>query len=31
MYTIIDKDGIVVDTAMTYEEYVEKLLKAVEQ
>lgn len=30
MYIII-KDGIVIDTAATYEEYVEKLLKAVEQ
>ena len=30
MYIII-KDGVVIDTAKTYEEYVEKLLKAVEQ
>ena len=31
MYIIINAEGYVVDTANTYEEYVEKLQKAVEE
>ena len=29
MYTIVDSDNTVLDTAATYEEYIEKLLKVV--
>ena len=31
MYVIYGENGLVVDTAATYEEYVEKMLKAAEQ